>query len=58
MWGCVMRVLVRGSGGVSVSGVGWTSVRAVQLYSHSDAHFFFGSVLRISFSLLKIMRAT
>lgn len=53
-----MRVLVRGSGGVSVSGVGRTSVRAVQLYSHSDAHFFFGSVLRISFSLLKIMRAT
>lgn len=40
---------------VSVSGLGRTSVRAIQLYSHSDAHFFF---LRISFSLLKIMRAT
>ena len=43
---------------VSVSGLGRTSVRAIQLYSHSDAHFFFESILRISFSLLKIMRAT
>ena len=49
---------MRGSRGVSVSGVGRTSVRAVQLYSYSDAHFFFGSTLRVSLSLLKTMRAT